>query len=233
MKSIFKILAVLAAIAPALMLGGCTRRTQALVPAPPDGGDAQRLVTVLDYVSSDYARAVQGGVVISPAEYDEQVKFVTDAHALALSVLRPTAADAAGDPLLTWIARVEKAVTGKADPAEVARACQQAKAEAVTRFGLRTVPTETPSLDLARTLYAESCVACHGDKGDARTPRAEELDPRPASFREPARLAALSPYRVYNTLTFGVPGTAMASFEQLLLHFGCHGHFVFDLFRAA
>jgi high-affinity iron transporter len=215
MKSIFKIAAVLAAVAPMLVLGGCGRPTQALVPAPPDGGDAQRLVTVLDYVGSDYARAVHGGVVVSPDEYAEQVKFVTDAHALALSVLRPMGGAGAADPLVVAITRVEKAVQDKAEPAEVLRACQQAKAEAVTRFGLRTVPTETPSLDRARTLYAESCLPCHGEKGDGKTARAEQLDPRPASFREPSRLAALSPYRVYNTLTFGVPGTAMASFESL------------------
>jgi high-affinity iron transporter len=214
MNSIFRIAAVLAAIVLALSVGGCTSRApQSLLPAPPDGGDAQRLVTVLDYVSSDYARAVQGGVVVSPAEYDEQVKFVADAHALAVSVLRPE--PGSDDPLLAAIARVEKAVHEKAEPARVARACQEAKAEAVARFGLRTVPTETPSLDRARTLYAQSCVPCHGTSGDARTTQAERLDPRPASFREPARLAALSPYRVYNTLTFGVPGTAMASFGAL------------------
>lgn len=213
MKSIFRIAAVLAAVAVAAFASACTRTPQALVPAPPDGGDAQRLVTVLDYVSSDYARAVQGGVVVSPAEYDEQVKFVADAHALAVSVLRP--APGSEDPLISAISRVEKAVHEKADPARVALACQEAKAEAVARFGLRTVPTETPSLDRARTLYAQSCVPCHGASGDARTAQAELLDPRPASFREPARLAALSPYRVYNTLTFGVPGTAMASFGSL------------------
>jgi high-affinity iron transporter len=126
--------------------------------------------------------------------------------------LRPAPAD---DPLVAAVARVQAAVHGKADPAVVAKACREAKAEAVARFGLRTVPTETPSLDRARTLYAQSCLPCHGAAGDARTEQAAQLDPRPASFREPARLAALSPYRVYNTLTFGVPGTAMASFESL------------------
>jgi high-affinity iron transporter len=214
MKSIFKIAPTLAAaVAIAASAGGCARRSQALVPVPRDGGDAQRLVTVLDYVSSDYARAVQGGAVVSADEYEEQVKFVADAHALAVSVLPSPVAPS--DPLMAAVARVEAAVRGKSDPAEVARACHQAKEEAVARFGLRTVPTETPSLERARSLYAESCLPCHGAAGDARTERAALLDPRPASFREPARLAALSPYRVYNTLTFGVPGTAMASFEAL------------------
>lgn len=214
MKSIFKMKRHLPTVVALVALGaGCSRAPQALVPAPPDGGDAQRLVTVLDYVSSDYARAVQGGTVVSPAEYDEQVKFVGDAQALVASVLRPAANP--GDPLVAAVARVETAVRAKADPAEVARGCREAKAEAVARFGLRTVPTETPSLDRARTLYAQSCLPCHGAAGDAATAQAALLDPRPASFREPARLAALSPYRVYNTLTFGVPGTGMASFESL------------------
>ena len=214
MKSIFKFRIGLAAVMAAAVLGGaCRRDPGALVPAPPDGGDAQRLVTILDYVSSDYARAVQGRTVVSADEYDEQVKFVADAHALVAALI--PSAPGTNDPLVTAVGRVETAVRAKAEPLEVARACRDAKAEAVARFRLRTVPTETPSLERARTLYAQSCLPCHGAAGDARTEQAARLDPRPASFREPARLAALSPYRVYNTLTFGVPGTAMASFESL------------------
>jgi hypothetical protein len=82
MKSIFKIRHACGALAVAVLASGCGRAPGALVPAPPDGGDAQRLVTVLDYVSSDYARAVvPGGTVVSPDEYEEQVKFVGDARA--------------------------------------------------------------------------------------------------------------------------------------------------------
>src|SRR5712691_7622146 len=208
MKSIFK-------IAAAVWMAGlplaCARPPAAVVPAPPDGGDAQRLVTVLDYVGSDYARAVREGAVVNAAEYDEQLKFVDDMRALTASVLGGRAAP--GDPLAVALSRVESEVGSRADPADVARACRAAKEEAVARFGLRTVPTETPSLEAARTLYAQSCAVCHGASGDARTEQAARLDA--PSFRDPARRAALSPYRVYNTLTFGVRGTAMASFEAL------------------
>ncbi|HEV7498397.1 MAG TPA: cytochrome c, partial [Vicinamibacteria bacterium] len=216
MKSIFNITASRAVVGLVLFVvatAGCGAPPPPLVPAPPDGGDAQRLVTVLDYVSSDYARAVRNGTVLSQDEYEEQVKFVADANTLVAAVLHAPAGTA--DPLRAAVARVATAVESKADPSVVAQACHEAKAETVTRFGLRTVPTETPSLDHARALYTESCLPCHGAKGDARTPQGALLDPPPASFRDPSRLAALSPYRVYNTLTFGVPGTAMASFESL------------------
>lgn len=216
MKSIFNITTSRTAVGPVVLvlsMAGCGAPPPPLVPVPPDGGDAQRLVTVLDYVSSDYARAVRNGAILSQDEYEEQVKFVADATMLVGAVLHSPAG--AADPLRTAVGRVEAAVQSKADPSLVAQACHEAKAQTVTRFGLRTVPTETPSLDRARVLYTESCLPCHGAKGDAHTPQGALLDPPPASFRDPSRLAALSPYRVYNTLTFGVPGTAMASFESL------------------
>lgn len=189
----------------------CQRPTPTPPPATRDGGDAQRLVTVLDYVGSDYAAAVANGQVTSALEYEEQVKFTSDARALAARLLGESAAD----PLLKRVSEVETLVQARADPQVVAAACRIARDAVVARFGLRTMPAERPSLPRAEALYAESCAVCHGAKGDGDTPRALLLDPRPASFRDPSRLGALSPYRVYNTLTFGIPGTAMASFDAL------------------
>ena len=114
-----------------------------------------------------------------------------DAQALVASVLRPAPA---GDPLVAAVSRVHAAVQAKADPAVVAKACREAKAEAVARFGLRTVPTETPSLDRARTpvltvlpsLPWRGGRRAHGAGGPAR-PQAGQL-PR---ARAPGRALAL------------------------------------------
>jgi high-affinity iron transporter len=214
MKFIFKITSLLAAGATVLTVAtGCQRAAPPdLPPATRDGGDAQRLVTVLDYVGSDYAVAVANGQVTSELEYEEQVKFTADARAIVARLLGSGAAE---DPLLKRVAEVETLVQKKADPPVVAAACRIARDAVVSRFALRTMPTERPSLPRAEALYAESCAVCHGAQGDGDTPRALLLDPRPASFRDPSRLGALSPYRVYNTLTFGIPGTAMASFDVL------------------
>jgi high-affinity iron transporter len=113
------------------------------------------------------------------------------------------------------MAEVEARLRARAAPEAVADACRDAREEAIVRFGLRTTPAERPSLVRAEALYAQSCAICHGARGEADTERARELDPPPARFRSPDRLRDLSPFRVYNSLTFGVPGTAMASFELL------------------
>jgi high-affinity iron transporter len=206
-----KLKSIFIMIGTAALLGGCRARPAA--PAPPDGGDAQRLVALLDYVAGDYGRAVQGGQVVSQFEYDEQVRFTQDARRMALGLLGRPAPD---DPLLRHLSEVEARVQAKAEAAQVTLACHTARDEAVARFGLRTAPRERPSLEVAQDLFAKSCAECHGPQGEADTPRARALDPQPARFRDPARLATLSPYRVYNALTFGVPGTAMASFAEAL-----------------
>jgi high-affinity iron transporter len=186
---------------------------QRSLPDPPDGGEAQRLVSILDYVGADYGLAVGGGRVLDEGEYAEQLLFVADAARLARALLP---ADAPGDDALrVALADAERLVQGKAEPAAVAAACRAARERTVARFGLRTTPMDRPVLARAEALYAQNCAVCHGATGDADTERARTLDPPPASFRDPARLAELSPYRVYNALTFGVPGTGMASFEAL------------------
>jgi high-affinity iron transporter len=191
----------------ALTLGACTRAGRAVPPAAlADGGDAQRLVTLVDYIGGDYAGAVKDGRVIDEGEYAEQLKFVTDARALA----RGLGSD--GD-LMAALGEIERLVQAKADPDVVQKACRAGRESAVTRFGLDTTPLERPNLARAQALYSESCAACHGATGNADTERARTLDPRPARFKDPRRLGELSPYRIYNTLTFGVPGTPMASFD--------------------
>ncbi|HEY6546373.1 MAG TPA: cytochrome c, partial [Vicinamibacteria bacterium] len=179
----------------------------------PDGSDPQRLVALVDYIGGDYGGAVgPDGVVLDAGEYDEQVRFGADIRTIARGLL-PQADET--DPLLARLAEIERLVHAKDKAEVVAHACRAARDEAVARFRIPTMPAGRPSLERARELYVQGCAECHGPKGDGDTARARTLDPAPARFKDPARLGDLSPYRVYNALTFGVPGTAMASFDAL------------------
>src|SRR5688500_3027885 len=106
-------------------LTACRPAPNAITPiAPRDGGDAHRLVALLDYVAGDYPRAVQDGVVVSAPEYEEQLQFVADARTMAAG-LAPTA-PAPADALLGLMAEVEARVRALAGAADVARACRAA-----------------------------------------------------------------------------------------------------------
>lgn len=206
MKFIFNLAGTLLLLTPAC------GRVPAAPPAPVEGTDAERVVALLDYVSGDYALNYKDGAPESRAEYEEQLRFAADARKLADRLLGP---GEEGEALRRRLAEVESKVRAQATPEAVAEAGRAAREEAIIRFGLRTTPAERPSLARAEALYAESCAICHGARGEADTEQARRLDPPPARFRDPDRLRDLSPFRVYNSLTFGVPGTAMASFEAL------------------
>ncbi len=194
-----------------LSLSACAPTTPP-VAVTPDGGDAQRLVALVDYIGGDYGGAVQGGRVVDEAEFAEQLKFAGDARALADGLISPRPAP---EPLTAAVLEIETLVRAKANPEIVQRACRAARETAIARFGLQTMPAERPNLQSAQALYTQSCATCHGATGNADTEKAKTLDPMPARFKDPHRLGELSPYRIYNALTFGVPGTAMASFDAL------------------
>lgn len=83
-------------------------------------------------------------------------------------------------------------------------------------LGGRVVPAAT--LNMGQTLYTRTCVACHGAKGDAKTPNTDQLDPKPRSFvDEPFKHTEAGPgelprdEEIAHTIRNGVPGTAMAA----------------------
>jgi len=199
--------------------GACGPAEQSAPSPPPleragasDPNDGPRLVSLLDYVSSDYGGAVSKGAVVSAYEYEEQVGFVDAALALV-----PKASRAADDTaaLRARVEAVRTAVLAKQDASVVAALGRAAREDVVSRLGLITTPRNRPSLKSAQSLYSLSCAACHGVDGLGKTETAAALDPKPTSFHDPARRAALSPYRIYNALTLGVSGTAMPAFEAL------------------
>ncbi len=171
--------------------------------------DGHRLVGLLDYVAADYGGAVEGGKIVDQTEYKEQLSLLTDAEDLI---------GRRGDvpaQLTTAMDKLEALVRHKADPAQVGEAAGRARRAAIQYFGIILYPKSTPDLSRGEQAYVQNCASCHGKDGAAHTPAATSLTPKPADFTEPKLRSALSPYRVFNTATFGVEGTAMPSFKSL------------------
>ncbi len=64
--------------------------------------------------------------------------------------------------------------------------------------------------EAGRGLYNEKCWPCHGPTGRGNGPAAAALKPPPADFTDPDLVVARTGSRLYQALTVGVPGTAMA-----------------------
>src|SRR5262249_48223589 len=82
-------------------------------------------------------------------------------------------------------------------------------------------PIEDTPLALGKRLYANSCSACHGEKGDGNGPAAKYLDPKPRNFGEGKfRLVSTvnrlpTDQDLLRVLEPGMPGSAMFPFAHL------------------
>ena len=90
----------------------------------------------------------------------------------------------------------------------------------------RTPPPQAPASDEAlakgKSLYQEHCANCHGIEGDGQGPVAADLSTKPQNFtkgeykfRSTMSGELPTDEDLYRTISVGVPGTAMESYQDL------------------
>lgn len=180
--------------------------------AGPDKTALRPVAGILDYVGSDYAEAVnEAGQIVNQGEYDEQFELVRQARAIALE-----AGLAEDDAVLRGLAELRALLEEIPPPAVVLAKSRAIKAELVESHGLVLEPAAVASRERARTLWISTgCATCHGPDGGADTAFTETLDPPPANFLDPDRIAGVSPHRAFHAITFGVEGTGMVGYDTL------------------
>jgi high-affinity iron transporter len=169
------------------------------------------VVHLLDYLAKDYGGAVQNGKVVSESEYKEQVEFanIVARNATGVESLK---ADTAFSNDVTSLQQMIGAKASANDVAKLARKLQQ---DAIHLASIDVAPRRSPDLSNGGKLYQTNCTACHGNTGLGDGPAGKGLDPAPANFHDADLVWNSAPYKFYNTIRLGVPGTGMVAFTQL------------------
>src|SRR5512134_1899366 len=174
--------------------------------------EAKRVVALIDYVGGDYRNAVQGGKVVNADEYAEMTEF--SARSLDMfKKLKAAEGDKAGieKDLHTLAGHIKNKTGDEAVP----QLAQQIKGRLIKTYKISTFPKSLPTYAAGRTVFMENCAQCHGERGKGDGPGRPWMipkEPPPANFTDAELMAGLSPFKVFNTATFGVDKTAMASF---------------------
>jgi len=172
---------------------------------------AQTILSLLDYVAVEYPAFVRDGIVVDAGEYAEQIEFSGQVRELIAGL-------PANPERAQWEARADALhamIQSKHDGAQVADLAREIQRGLIAAYDIAVAPAHAPDVAAAATLYRENCMACHGNQGDGRGPQAAALDPRPTDFTDSARAAERTVYGLYNTISLGVPGTAMPTFNML------------------
>lgn len=171
--------------------------------------DVRRVLHLLQYVASDYPGALESG---SKDELEEQLLFLREARTQFLEL----PAHPERTPIEVAIAEVRRMVEGRQSAAVVTQRLSEV-VQRISRIHPSAVrPPAAVSRARGRELYAKACASCHGLDGRAAVPVAAEMEPKPSRFTDPETMSKLTPLRVFDTVTFGVTGTPMPSFGDVL-----------------
>lgn len=168
---------------------------------------SDKLIQLIEYIGADYSAAVADGKVISEGEYGEMTEFATliveDVNGNSNTALQQQAAE------------LQRLIAGKADVTAVKNLTAVMRQSVLSAMPQLPLPKTTPDLRKGAALFAQNCVACHGETGLGDGAAGAQMDPAPTNFHELERHNARSLFGLFNTITLGVADTGMMSFKHL------------------
>ena len=184
-----------------------------LFPAISSAAEIDRVLSLVDYIGGDYANAVEEGKIINEFEYQEMLDFSSAAIDLWEKV--PEKKIETTD-FSEKFARLHSIVVSKGPTSEVESLANELKGRIISAYDIKPYPANIPDYESGKELYVRNCSSCHGLSGRPDDAFSRTLNPPPTDFTDPDINLGLSPFKVYNTTTFGIEGTAMTSFEKVL-----------------
>ena len=169
------------------------------------------LVHLLDYLAQDYGAAVSNGQVLNTYEYQEQLEFMQAAIETYTALSSGTQS-----PLLTsQLEELKKLIQTKAQSEKVSALARKIQSQIIEITKLEVAPTKWPNLNRGKHIFDQNCISCHGQNGHGDGPLATSLTPKPANFQDEEHMKSVSPFKAFNTIRLGVPGTGMTPFHSL------------------
>jgi len=192
---------------------GLTKSAYADEEAINAGGDTpQKLLHILDYVSVEYGNIVQNGKILDSGEYDEQVEFAQQ----FLTYLQKLPEGATKQSLSKDGLLLQQVIRNKGDAKQLSNLSANMSRAIIENYRVEITPRHLPDLGNAAPMFQQYCSACHGESGLGDGVQAAGLEPQPANFHLQERQQFRNIYSLYNTISMGVNGTAMRSFNPEL-----------------
>ncbi|WKZ70094.1 MAG: FTR1 family protein [Melioribacteraceae bacterium] len=181
---------------------------------PVDKTKVRSLISLLDYIGTDYPNAISDGKIINEMEYEEMKEFGEEIEKL-FSVVASQLVFESENKIEKSILMLSRSINNKINANELARISTSIK-KAILKLNLISVtPKHWPDIINGENLFDENCASCHGSEGVKETAVIKNLNPAPADMLDHSLMRKIAPLQIYNTVRLGVSGTAMPPFDNL------------------
>lgn len=197
---------------PIALIGTLLFSGQALASSSADtqSSDMRQLLQLAEYVGVDYSEAVANGEVINPDEYSEMNEF-----AGLIGEKTEQAPQAVQAEVRQLVDKLKQLINDKADPEAVVALTSDLRDTLLSALPKLSLPSNLASEAQVKQLFQQNCAACHGASGKGDGPGAAGLEPAPTNFTDRERANNRSLLGLFDAVSDGIDGTAMASFSHL------------------
>ncbi|MCK7460360.1 cytochrome c/FTR1 family iron permease [Idiomarina sp. ATCH4] len=170
----------------------------------------RQLLQLAEYVGVDYSEAVANGEVINPGEYSEMTEF-----AGLIGEKTEQAPESVRSEMQHLVDKLKQLINNKADPEAVVALTSMLRDTLLSALPKLSLPSKLASEKRVKQLFQQTCAACHGASGQGDGLAAVGLEPAPTNFTDRERANNRSLLGLFDAVSDGIDGTAMASFSHL------------------
>lgn len=185
--------------------------------------NVQWAIHFISYIGSDYSGAVKENKIINKAEYLELVDLSNECIKLNKKWKKDSKV------IQELLNKLKEKIEKKVSPKEILKLTSKIQNKIIQLHKVITIPNVIPDLYLGKRLFNEKCITCHGTTGNGKGKLAKGLNPAPTNFLDRKALIHKAPYHYTNSITLGVPATAMKGYKYSQKELWSLAHYIRSL----
>ncbi len=176
--------------------------------------DIRTLISLLDYIGTDYYNSVKNDKVINANEYAEMNEFINKAIALFnnsdVEINSGERIEISGE-----LEKLKSFIENKSSEEKIISSTVKIKSAILKLNLIKVSPTNWPDIQNGGNIFQSNCITCHGVTGNGEGVLSKTLIPKPANFLNDTLMNNISPFQIYNMIRLGIRGTSMVPFNTL------------------
>jgi high-affinity iron transporter len=174
----------------------------------------RNLISLLDYIASDYHNAVENGKIINNNEYKEITEFAEKVDLLFVqSSVRYNISNSRDFKIK--IQELNLLIKNKKNKELIFQKANLIKTQIIKLNLISISPNHKPNIVLGAKIFKANCENCHGNKADGNGINSANLTPKPTNLTNDTIMQKVSAFQIFNTVRLGIAGTSMVAVDRL------------------